>query len=126
MHAITQVSKPRFGAFAPHLFDARIIVVARDALTRHGHPVLVAGVNERDVGFRRAVLEVVELLAVRVGEEEEVWAGALGDGHGAADGLLGGVVLVDGLVGLWDGMSWLGVAFDLRLRLDGKYPGYRS
>ena len=87
MHAISQIAKPRFGALGPNLFDARVAVVAGHALARHGDPVLVAGVDERDVGFGRPVLEVVEFLAVRVGEEEEVGAGAFGDGHGAADGL---------------------------------------
>ena len=90
MHAVSQIAEPGLGALAPDLLDARVVVVARDALTRDGHPVLVAGVDERDVGLGRAVLEVVELLAVRIGEEEEVGPGALGDGHGAADGL-GGV-----------------------------------
>lgn len=87
MHAVSQVAKPRLGALGPNLLDARVGVVARDALASDRHPILVAGVDERDVGLGRAVLEVVELLAVRVGEEEEVGAGALGDGHGAADGL---------------------------------------
>lgn len=87
MHAIAQVAEPGLGALAPDLLDARVGVVACDAFAGNGHPVLVAGVEERDVGFGRAVLEVVELLAVGVGEEEEVGAGALGDGHGATDGL---------------------------------------
>jgi len=30
-------------------------------------------------------LEVLEFLGVVVGEVEEIWAGALGDGHGAGD-----------------------------------------
>jgi hypothetical protein len=87
VHAISQIAEPSFGALAPDLLDARVVVVAGDALAGDGHPVLVAGVDERDVGLGRAVLEVVELLTVRVGEEEEVGPGALGDGHGAADGL---------------------------------------
>ena len=95
MHAVSQVAEPGLGALTPDLLDARVVVVAGDALAGDGHPVLVAGVDERDVGLGRAVLEVVELLAVRVGEEEEVGAGALGDGHGAADGL-GRIVLVGG------------------------------
>lgn len=104
MHAVSQISKPRFGALGPHLFDARVVVVAGHALAGDRHPVLVAGVDERYVGFGRPVLEVVELLAVRVGEEEEVGAGALGDGHGAADGL-GGVSW--GLIGyVIGGFGW--------------------
>jgi len=87
VHSIAQVSEPSFGALGPDLFDARVRVVGRDALARHGHPVLVAGVEEGDVCFGGPVLEVVEFLAVGIGEEEEVRAGAFGDGHGAADGL---------------------------------------
>jgi hypothetical protein len=87
VHAIAQVSEPGFGALGPDLFDARVRVVGRDALAGHGDPVLVAGVEEGDVCFGRSVFEVVEFLAVGVGEEEEVGAGAFGDGHGAADGL---------------------------------------
>lgn len=87
MHAIAQVAEPSGGALGPDLLDARVVIVAGDALASDGNPVLVAGVHERYIGLWRAVLEVVELLAVSVGEEEEVGAGALGDGHGAADGL---------------------------------------
>lgn len=89
MHAIAQVAEPGLGALAPDLLDARVCVVASHALAGDGYPVLVAGVDERDVCLGRAVLKVVELLAVGVGEEEEVGTGALGDGHGAADGLEG-------------------------------------
>lgn len=102
VHAVSQVAEPRLGALGPDLLDARVGVVAGDALAGYGHPVLVAGVDERNIGLGRAVLEVIELLAVRVGEEEEVGAGALGDGHGAADGL-GRRVLVGGLIGVVEG-----------------------
>jgi hypothetical protein len=123
VHTVSQVAEPGLGALAPDLLDARVGVVACDALAGDRHPVLIAGVEERDVDLWRAVLEVVELLAVGVGEEEEVGAGALGDGHGAADGLEGGV-LVCWVVGGFGGCSrW---SLDLRLRLDGRCPGYRS
>jgi len=89
MHAIAQIAKPSFSPFTPDFFDARVRVVGRDALARDRHPVLVAGVDEGDVCLGRAVLEVGEFLAVRVGQEEEVRAGAFGYGHGAADGLGG-------------------------------------
>lgn len=98
MHTVSQIAEPRLGALGPNLLDARVGVVTGDALASHRHPVLVAGVDERNIGLGRAVLEVVELLAVRVGKEEEVRAGALGDGHGAADGLET-TVLVGGFLG---------------------------
>jgi len=81
VHAVAQVAEPRLGALAPDLLDAGVVVVACDALAGNRHPILIAGVDERHVGLRRAVLEVVELLAVGVGKEEEVRAGALCDGH---------------------------------------------
>jgi hypothetical protein len=87
VHSIAQVPEPSLGALGPDFFDARIRGVRGDALARDGDPVLVAGVEEGDVCFGRSVFEVVEFLAVGVGEEEEVGAGAFGDGHGAADGL---------------------------------------
>ena len=87
VHSISQISKPGLGPLGPDFFDARVRVVARHALAGDGDPVLVAGVEEGDGRFGRAVLEVVEFLGVCVGEEEEVGAGAFGDGHGAADGL---------------------------------------
>jgi hypothetical protein len=119
VHAVSQIAEPGLGALAPDLLDARVGVVACDALAGDGHPVLVAGVEERDVDLWRAVLEVIELLTVGVGEEEEVGTGALGDGHGAADGLEG-----DTLVGKW--WVWGIEQVDLRLRLGGRCPEYRS
>lgn len=87
MHAILQITKPRRGALAPHLLDTRVGVRSRDGFAGDRDPILVARVVEGDVGLFGALLEVVELLAVCVGEEEEVGPCALGDGHGAADGL---------------------------------------
>ena len=86
MHAIAQIPEPSARALGPDLLDARILIAARDGLARHRHPVLGAAVLERDGDGAGVLLNVVELGAVGVGKEQEVWTGSLGDGHGAVDG----------------------------------------
>lgn len=87
MDAVLEVAEPGGCALAPDLLDARVGVAGGDGLAGDGDPVLVARVDEGDVGFTRALLKVIELLAVGVGKEKEVGAGALGYSHRAADGL---------------------------------------
>lgn len=87
MDAVLKVAEPGGRALAPDFLDARVGVAGGDGLAGDGDPVLVARVDEGDVGFAWSLLEVVKLLAVGVGKEEEVGAGALGYSHRAADRL---------------------------------------
>lgn len=85
MHPIAQIAKPGIRAFTVVLLDAGVVVGGRDHVPGDTDPVLRAAVLERD--RRRAVVgQVLEFLAVAVGEVEEVGPRAFGDGHGAEDG----------------------------------------
>ena len=91
MHPIAQISKPRRHSLGVYLLNPRVFGRSCDRFAGDGNPGLVPAV---EVQVRDAVvLEIGEFLAVRVGEEKEVRAGAFGYCHGAADGLW--EVLVD-------------------------------
>lgn len=66
VHTITQVPKPRRRSLAVDLLDARVRVAGRGRASSHTDPVLCATVLERQSHYL-VLLEVVELLAVRVG-----------------------------------------------------------
>ena len=85
MHPVAQVPKPRTHRRRIEFLDLRVVVRNRGCRAGHRHPVLAAAVLERDLHFFGA-LEVGEFLRVRVREEVEVRAFALGDGHAAGDG----------------------------------------
>ena len=85
MHPVSEIAKPRTGAFAVELLDPGVVVASRDSGAGNGDPVLGAAVLEGDLDGL-VVVNVHEFVRVRVGEEEEVRANALGDGHGAGDG----------------------------------------
>ena len=71
MLPVLQVAEPSRNTLVVDLFDARVVVAACDRLACDGDPVLVAAILEVEIcdGIR---LDVIELLAIRVGEEEEV------------------------------------------------------
>ena len=82
MLPVLQVAEPRRDALVVDLLDARVVIAACDRLACNGDPVLIAAVLK--VKVRDGVcLDVIELLAVGVGEEEEVGSGAFCYGHGS-------------------------------------------
>lgn len=85
MHAISQIAEPGTRTPAPDLLDPWVIVAARDSLTGNGDPVLVAAVLECDSDCAWVRLDVVELLAVCIAEEQEVRSRTLGDCHRTVD-----------------------------------------
>ena len=85
MHSIAQIAKPSFSSSAPEVLDAGIVVGSRGRDASDADPVLGGGVLEGELGGL-VVGEVGEFVGVGVSKEEEVRAGALGDGHGAGDG----------------------------------------
>ena len=84
MDPISKVPKPSTNAGAIQFLDLGVGV--RDCGCGAGYrdPILGTGVLECYLAFL-AVLEVAEFLGVVVGEEVEIWAFTLGDGHGAGD-----------------------------------------
>lgn len=83
--AVLEITKPRTRHLRVHLFDPRILVRRCRRHTRDGDPVLVRRVLEcdSDVLVGRQVLE---LLAVRIGQEQEVRPASFCDRHRASDG----------------------------------------
>lgn len=89
VHAVTQVTEPGAYSLAVGGLEAGVLVGDHDGVAGDVDPRLRFAVLEGQVDFLARV-QVGELFAVCVGEEEEVGAGALGNCHGAADGLHGG------------------------------------
>lgn len=86
MLSVLQVTEPSRDALVVDLLDTWVIIAAGDRLACNGDPVLVAAVLEIKV-CNGVCLNVVELLAIGVGEEEEVGSRAFCYGHGSCDWL---------------------------------------
>lgn len=85
MHPIAKIAKPGIRAPTVKLFDPRIGAAGRGNGAADADPVLRAAVLECDL-CRLVVLDISELFAVSIGQEEEVWADTLGNHHRARDG----------------------------------------
>ena len=85
VHSVPDIPKPCTQARVVQFLDPRIRVRCRRCLSSDGCPILVRRVLECDLA-QLVVLEVFELLAVIVGDEEEVGPGTLSNGHGSSDG----------------------------------------
>ena len=85
MLPVPQIPEPSLQSRTVEILDARVVVGGLDCGARDANPILGAAVLEGDL-HGGGVVDVGELLGVDVGDEEEVWAVALGDGHGAGDG----------------------------------------
>lgn len=86
MHAISEVAKPGGYLFRVDILDSGVVVAAGYRLAGDGDPIRVAAVQKGEVDSL-GLLDVVEFLAVAVGDEEEVRARALRDRHGTCDRL---------------------------------------
>lgn len=80
MHAISDISKPSGSPAVPDILDPGVRVAGCGSSSGDADPVL-RGALEGDVDFF-ASFDVLELLRVDVGQEEEVRAGSLGHCHG--------------------------------------------
>jgi len=86
VHAISKITEPRTRTSAPHLLDSGVVVAAGHGFAGDRNPVLIATVLEGNGNGTGVLLNVVEFLAVRVGEEQEVGTCPLGHRHGTVDG----------------------------------------
>jgi len=82
--SVTEVTKPCGSSAAPYLLDARITVVCCCGSAGDRSPFLSLKVLEGDLDLL-ILVQVVELLRVCVGEEEEVGTVAAGESHGATN-----------------------------------------
>ncbi len=85
MRAIAEIPEPRLNGRVVDLLDPLIVIASLDRLAADTAPVLRLGVVESDLAETEVMLQVVEFLAVGVGQEEEVRAAAFGYCHGAGD-----------------------------------------
>ena len=86
MDTIPENSEPRRSRPVPDLLDPGVVVASRDGLARDTDPVHIAVVLESD-GHLLIPTEVGELLAVCVGQEQEVRSCTLCNGHRTRDRL---------------------------------------
>ena len=77
VYAVSHITEPCGSASAPNFLDPRIGVGSSGGCARHGDPILRLGVLEGNIDFLVG-FDILEFLGVRVGEEEEVGAGAFG------------------------------------------------
>ena len=72
MHAIPKVTKPCRYHVRMNLLDSRVVVACCHGFASHRDPIRVAVVLERQAYDAAFTLELLELLRVRIGQEEEV------------------------------------------------------
>lgn len=91
VYSIAQIPEPSTGPFVVDLLDPRLVIARCRHLARDADPILVAAVLESNQG-RLFILDIVKLLRVVVGKEEEVGTVTLRDGHGTSDRAYTGTV----------------------------------
>ena len=80
MYSVAQIAEPGVDPFTVDLRDARIVMSGFGDFARDADPAHVAGVLEGELSSL-VVLEIVELLGMLVGKEEEIGSDTFGDGH---------------------------------------------
>ena len=86
VHSVTKITEPGGSASVPDLLDTRVLVVGGGSLAGNTDPRLVGRVTESKVDLLVGA-QILELLRVVVGQEEEIGTCALCYCHRSSDGL---------------------------------------